>query len=74
MEQFSRLDPSDIAGVNGNQCDRRTAAIDKLDLVCDAALVNVDNGANIAATEFFVFGFSIEYDEGVFSDHSSSSG
>jgi hypothetical protein len=74
MKQLSRLDPSDIVGVNCNKCDRRTATIDKFDFVCDAALVNVDNGTDVTAIQFLVFGLSIEHDEGVFFYHSSSSG
>jgi hypothetical protein len=74
VKQFSRLDPSDIRGVNSNECDRRTATIDEFNFVCDAAPVNVNNGADITAIQFLVFGFSIEYDEGVFCNHSSSSG
>ena len=74
MKQFPWLDPSDIGGVNGNKCNRRTAPIDEFNLVCGAALVNVNHGADITAIQFLVFGLSIEYDEGVFCYHLSSSG
>jgi hypothetical protein len=74
MKQFPRLDPSDVSRLNGNQRHGRSTTIDEFDLVCDTALVDVYNGAHIATMQPFVIGFSIEYNEGVLSDHSSSSG
>ena len=74
MKQFPRLDPSDIGGVNRDKRNRRTAPIDEFNLVCGAALANVNHGADIAAIQFLVIGLSIEYDEGVLCYHLSSSG
>ncbi len=48
MKQFTRFDPPDIAVVDREQCDGRAAAIDKLNFVCRAIFVHMDDGADLS--------------------------
>jgi hypothetical protein len=74
MEQLARLDRAHIISADGNQSNGSTPAIDKFNLVALCVLVDVNNRANITASEFLVWRFRIKYNQGVFSDHCLSSG
>jgi len=54
MKDFSRPNRPHIVGVDGHERDSptTTASIDKLNLIRDAILVNVNHGPDVAATNF----------------------
>ena len=74
MEQFTSRNWPNIVSTNGDQCDRLSATINKLDLIAATSLVNMNDGPHISTVEFFVRRVAVQYDEGMFSNHLSSSG
>ena len=69
MKKLSWLDAPDIRGVDRQQSDRRTAAVNEFDLVGNSTLVDMDNRADIATTELLMVRFAIENDERMFDYH-----
>ena len=74
MKQLSGLDRSDVPRRYSDECNRVTAAIDKLDLVSLAVLVNMNDGADITTIQFFVRRITIQNDQRMFGYHRVSSG
>jgi len=72
MEQFAGFDWPNIVSANGDQRDRPAAAVNELDLVAAAALVNMHDRSHVATIEAFVRRIAIQYDQGMFSNHLAS--
>ena len=60
VKQFTSLDWSHVVGTDGYERNRLTTTINKFNLVSSAALVDVYDGPNIAATEFLVRRISVK--------------
>ena len=74
MEQFAGFNWPNIVSTNGDQRDGPSATINEFDLVAATTLVNMHNGPDISAAEFFMRRIAVQYDEGMFGNHLSSSG
>ena len=72
MKNLAGLDRPNIIRTDGNQGDGLAATIDELDFVPLVILVDVHNGANVAASQPLVGWLSIEYNEGVLRYHGSA--
>jgi len=74
MEQFTGFNGPHVAGANGDQRDRPSAAVNKFDLVSPALVVNMHDGPHVSTVEFLVGRVAIQNDKRMFGYHRSSSG
>jgi hypothetical protein len=59
-KKFTCLNGSYTIGIHGNQRHGRTAAVNEFNLICNPALVDVDNGPYITAIQFLMGRLTIE--------------
>lgn len=74
MEQFAGFNWPNIVRTNRDQRDRPSPTVNEFDLVAATTLVNMHDGPDISAVEFFMRRIAVQYDEGIFGHHLSSSG